>query len=83
LALTKPVGVSRKFHLLDVAILSHGLHATRVTVTHAAQVPDFDNLDDDSSSNVRKTPLPAKTVEKRASSPPSVSGKFLRFSFAL
>jgi hypothetical protein len=34
LALAKPVRVSKKFCLLDVAALSHGLHATGLTVTH-------------------------------------------------
>jgi hypothetical protein len=83
LALAKSVGVFKKFHLLDVASLPHGLHVVGVTVTHAARVPVFDNLSDDSSSDVRKTPSLAMMVEKCASPPPSVFGKFLCFSFAL
>jgi hypothetical protein len=79
----KPVGVSEKFCLLDVATPSHGFHVAGVTVAHAAQVPAFDYLSDDSSPDVHKTPSPAKTVEKCASPPPSVFGEFLRFSFAL
>jgi hypothetical protein len=83
LALAKPVGVSKKFHLLDVVASSHELHAMGITTTRTTQVPAFDNLGDDSSPDVRKTPSPAKTVEKHASPPPSVSSKFLGFSFTL
>jgi hypothetical protein len=83
LAITKPVGVSKKFHLLDVAASTHGLHAAGVTLTHAAWVLAFDNLGYDSLPDLSKTPSPTKTVEKRASPPLSMSDKFLHFSFAL
>jgi hypothetical protein len=75
--------MSKKILLLDVAASSHGLRAVGVSASHAARVPHFDNLGDDLSPDVQKTPSPTKTVEKRASPPPSVSGDFLRFSFAL
>jgi hypothetical protein len=52
-------------------------------MTHTAGVSAFDNLDYDSSSDVRKTPSPRKIVEKPVSLPPSVSGEFLRFSFVI
>jgi hypothetical protein len=52
LALVKPIGVSKKFHLLDATGSSHGPHATSITATHAARVSAFDNLGDDSSSDV-------------------------------
>jgi hypothetical protein len=68
--------VSKKFHLLDVAISSHA-HA------HTARVPAFDNLDDDSTLDVHKTPSPERMTEKRVSPPPSASREFLRFSFTI
>jgi hypothetical protein len=83
LALVKSVGVSKKFHLLDVAVSSHGPHIAGTTATHTARVLAFHNLGDDSSPDVRKTPSPKNTVEKHASPLPLVSGEFLRFSFAL
>jgi hypothetical protein len=79
----KPIGVSKKFDLLDVAASSHGPCTVSVAATYVAQVSVFDNLGDDSSPNVHKTPSPKRTGEKCASSPPSVSGEFLRFSFVL
>jgi hypothetical protein len=82
LALAKPLGVSKKFHLLDVATLSQG-HAGGVMMTHTAQLPAFDNLDDDSSPDVPEAPSPGATMEKAASSPPLASGEFLRFSFTI
>jgi hypothetical protein len=78
LAVAKPIEVSKKFHLLDVADSSHGLHAAGIAATHAAQVLAFDNLDDDSLPDVRKTPSPAKMVEKRVSLPPSVYDNYLQ-----
>jgi hypothetical protein len=36
LALARPVEMSKKFLLLDVAASSHGLHAAGVTTSHAA-----------------------------------------------
>jgi hypothetical protein len=61
LALAKPVGVFKNFHLLDVVVASsHGLRAMGVAVTHAAQVPAFDNIGDASSPDVRKTPSPER-----------------------
>jgi hypothetical protein len=83
LVLVKPVGVSKKFCPLDVVASSHGLHAMGVAATHAARVLAFNNLGDDSSLDVRKTPSPVKMVERRVSPLPSVSGEFLHFSFAL
>jgi hypothetical protein len=71
------------FHLLYVAASSHGPHTAGATATHATQVPAFDNLEDDSSPDVRNTPSLEKTVEKHTSSPPSVSSEYLCFSFAL
>jgi hypothetical protein len=67
LPLAKPVGVSKKFRLLDAAASSHRLHTAGITTTHAARVRAFNNLGDDSSLDVHKTPLPAKMVEKRVS----------------
>jgi hypothetical protein len=83
LALAKPVGVSKKFRVLDVVCSSHRLHAVGVTLIRATRVPAFNNLGVDSFPDVCRTPSPAKMVEKRASPPPSVSGEFLHFSFAL
>jgi hypothetical protein len=81
LALAKLVGVSKKFHLLDVVGSSHEPHAAGIVRTHAAQVLTFNNLGDDSSPDVRKTPSPVKTIERCASPPPLVSGEFLCFGF--
>jgi hypothetical protein len=83
LALAKPVGVSKKFHLLDLAASSHKPRSVGAATTRIARVSAFDNLDDDSSSDVRKTPSPGKMIEKHVSPPPSVSGEFLRFSFTI
>jgi hypothetical protein len=83
LALAKPVGVSKTFHLLDVVASSHRLHTMGTTVTSATRVPAFDNLSDDSLPYLHKTPSLKKMVEKHASLPPSVSSEFLHFSFAL
>jgi hypothetical protein len=82
-ALARPIGVSKKFHLLDVAASSHELHAVGTIMTRTARVLAFDNLDDDSSSDVCKTPSSGKTIEKRVSTPHSVSGEFLHFSFMI
>jgi hypothetical protein len=82
LALAKPVGVSKKFCLLDIAGSSHGPHTTDITTTHAAQVPTFDNLSNDSSLDVHRTPSHVWMIERHASPPPSVSGEFLCFSLA-
>jgi hypothetical protein len=82
LALAKPIGVSKKFCLLDAAGPSHGPHMTGVVRTHAAQVPAFDNLGDDSLLDVRRTPLLVWMIERLASLPPSVSGEFLCFTRA-
>jgi hypothetical protein len=75
--------VSKKFYLLDVAASSHEPHIAGAAVTHTAQVPAFNNLDDDSSLDVCKTPSPGKMIEKHMSPPPSVSGEFLCFSFMI
>jgi hypothetical protein len=45
----KPVGVSKKFQLSDVAALPHAPHASSMTVVRAARVPTLDNLSGDSS----------------------------------
>jgi hypothetical protein len=50
-----------------------GLTTARAS-ERTAQVLAFDNLDDDSSSDVRETPSPKKVGGKRASPPPSTSG---------
>jgi hypothetical protein len=83
LALKKPVGVSKKFHLLGVLASSHGLHTIGAVVTLIAQVPTFDSLGDDLSPDAQKNPSPTKMVEKCVSPSPSVSDEFLRFTFAL
>jgi hypothetical protein len=83
LTLVKHVGVSKKFHLLDVAALSYGFHAMGVAVTHIARVPTFDNLGDDSSPDVHGTPAPKRTEEKHAFSPSPASDGFLHLSFIL
>jgi hypothetical protein len=82
LALAKPVGVSKKFHLLDAAGSSQGPHTMGVAVTRVARVSAFDNLGDDSSPHVCKTPSRVRMIERHASLPPLVSGEFLCFSFA-
>jgi hypothetical protein len=46
LALAKPIGVSKKFCLLDVAASSHA-RAAGATMTHTSRVPAFDNLGND------------------------------------
>jgi hypothetical protein len=78
LALAKPVGISKKFCLLDVAAPSHGLHGAGLSVAHAgeraARVASFDNLGDDLSPDVCQTPPPKKAGEKCAAPPPSISG---------
>jgi hypothetical protein len=53
-----------------------------ITATHAAQVLAFNNLGDDSMLVVHQTPSPIRTIERRASSPPSVSGEFLCLNLA-
>jgi hypothetical protein len=78
-----PVGVSKMFHLLDVAASSYGFHAVGVTVTHIARVPAFNNLSDDTSPNDHGTPPPKRTKEKHAFLLPPVSGEFLHLSFIL
>jgi hypothetical protein len=79
LALANPIGVSKKSRLLDAMGSSHRPHTMGVAATHAAQVSTLDNLGDDSSPDVRRTPSPVQTIERRASPPPSVSGEFLCF----
>jgi hypothetical protein len=79
LALVKPVGVYKKFCLLDVAASSHA-RATSAAITHTTRVQAFDNLGDDTSSDVHEAPSPKTTMEKHASPPPSTSGEFLHFS---
>jgi hypothetical protein len=69
LALAKPIGVSKKFHLRDNYSVS--------------RVRAFDYLGDDSSSDVRKTPSPERATEKCVSPPPLASGEFLCFSFTI
>jgi hypothetical protein len=86
LALAKPIGVPKKFCLLDVAALSHGVHVTVLDLTHVecpTRVPTFDNLGDNSLLDVRETTSPKRVGGKRASPPPSAPGEFLCFSFAL
>jgi hypothetical protein len=94
LALPKPIGVSKKFLLLDVAALPNAPHASGMTVVHVAWVVTFDNLGGDSSPDTRAIPSPKGRIEKRASSlkrmteectflQPSVSGEFLRCAFTL
>jgi hypothetical protein len=77
LALAKLVGISKFFCLLDVPAPSHGKHDEGHTMTHVnectACVVAFNNLSDDSSSDVRKTPLPKRTGEKCHAPPPSTS----------
>jgi hypothetical protein len=46
-------------------------------------VPAFNNLSDDLSLDVRRTPSPERMTKKRISPPPLVSGEFLRFGFAI
>jgi hypothetical protein len=62
LSLTKPIGVSKFFCLLDAPSSSHGPHDEALAMTKvgecAARVVAFDNLGDDSSPNVHETPLP-------------------------
>jgi hypothetical protein len=81
-ALVKPVGVSKKFHLLDVAASFHA-HVTGAAMTCAAQVPAFNNLGDDSSPDVHEAPSLGNTMEKPVSPPPLVSGEFLLFNFVI
>jgi hypothetical protein len=82
LALMKPLGVFKKFHLLDVADSSQAC-TTGITMTHTTRVSAFDNLSDDSSPDVCEAPSPGATMEKLASPPPLASGEFLRFNFAI
>jgi hypothetical protein len=82
LALSKLVGVSKKFHILDVAASSHA-RTTGATTTRTVRVPAFDNLGDDSSSDVCEARSPRKMMEKLVSPPPLVSGEFLCFSFTI
>jgi hypothetical protein len=82
LALAKPVGVSKKFYLLNVAASSHA-HDVGAIETYTARVLTFNNLSDDSSPDVCKTPSPKRMIEKHVSPLPSVSGEFLHFSFTI
>jgi hypothetical protein len=83
LALAKTVGVSKKFHPLDVVASSHGPRTVGITTTHAARVPTFDNLRDDSFADVRGTPSPKRMTEKCASPPLPLFGEFWHLSFTL
>jgi hypothetical protein len=65
LALVKPVEVSKKFCLLDVAASSQA-HTAGATMNCTARVPTFDNLGDDSSLDVHEAPSPGTTMEKPA-----------------
>jgi hypothetical protein len=68
LTLAKPIGVSKFFCLLDIPASSHGPHHEGLTMTKvgecAAHVVAFDNLGNDSSSDVRGTLSPKRTGEK-------------------
>jgi hypothetical protein len=64
LALVKLIGVSKKICLLDVPASSHEVRNKGPTTAYGgeciAHVVAFDNLGDDSSPDVRKTPLSQK-----------------------
>jgi hypothetical protein len=79
---TKPLGVSKKFCLLDVAASSQCC-AGGIAMTHIARVPAFDNLGNDLSPDVRGAPSLGETTEKPASLPPSASGEFLCLNFMI
>jgi hypothetical protein len=86
LALVRLVGVSKMICLLDVAALSHGVHAMGLSMTHvehAARVLALDNLGDDSLPDVCETISPKRVGGKHASPLPSTSSVFLCFNFAL
>jgi hypothetical protein len=86
LTLVNPVGVSKFFFLLDVAVPSPRLPTRNLVLTHigwVARVPAFDNLGDDSSQDVHKTPSPKRTAEKRTCPLPSTFGEFLLFKLRL
>jgi hypothetical protein len=78
LALTKPVGVSKFFCLLDVPASSRGVRDKGPAMTYGSErtacVMAFNNLGDDSFPDVRKTPSPKRTGEKRLAPLPSISG---------
>jgi hypothetical protein len=78
----RTIGLSKMFHLLDVAASSH-THAMGAAATRTTRVLAFDNLGDDSPPDVHKTPSPERLLEKCVSPPPSVPGEFLRFSFMI
>jgi hypothetical protein len=77
LALAKPVGMPKKNFLLDVAAPSHGVCGASLSMARAGEratrVPAFNNLGDDSSPDVRKTPSPKMVGERCASPLPSTS----------
>jgi hypothetical protein len=77
-----PVGVSKKFRLLDVVASSQACASGAMT-TRSTRVPAFDNLGDSSLPDVHETPSPRMTMEKPASPPPSASSEFLCFSFVI
>jgi hypothetical protein len=79
MALMKPVGVSKKFCLLDAAGSSHGPHVVGIAAICAARVLAFDNLIDDSLPDAHRTPSPVRTIERRGSPPLSMSGEFFVF----
>jgi hypothetical protein len=92
--LVKPIGVSKKICLLDVAALPHGPHASSATVVCATRVSIFDNLGGDLSPDTRATPSLEGRIENRASSLkrttkecvfrlPLIFGKFLGCACAL
>jgi hypothetical protein len=78
LALAKPIGVSKIFCLLDALSSSHGHHgrgaATAKEGEQAAHVAAFNNLGDDSSSDVREAALPQENKECLPPSPPLMPG---------
>jgi hypothetical protein len=76
----KPVGVSKFFCLLDVPGSFHSPrdegHAATKVYERAARVVVFDNLDDDSLSDICGVPSPKETEEMPPSLPSFVPGLF-------
>jgi hypothetical protein len=82
LALANPIGVSKKFCLLDIAALSHA-HVVGATATRTTRVPALDNLSDDSSLDVHEAPSPGRMMEKPVSPPPLMIREFLHFGYMI
>jgi hypothetical protein len=82
-----PIGVSENFCFLDLLGSSHGPRDEDRIVTkvdeRGAHVMAFNNLGDDSSSDIHEAPLPRVTEEVPPPSPPFMPSEFVHYTFVL